>query len=90
MPYALLSPLGLQPDAADRLLQIVGPRLPARLDRLSLAGVRVGRAVVDVSFLRSCDSNVAVSWTVRQGPLIVGSAPRALGEPAQAGALHVP
>jgi N-terminal domain of (some) glycogen debranching enzymes len=37
----------------------------------------VGEGVVDLSFLRSSDDNVGVSWTVRDGPLVVESAPPA-------------
>lgn len=76
MPYALVSLLGLRPDALEHRLRIVDPRLPARVDRLSLAGVRVGQGIVDLNFLRASDDNVGVTWTVRQGPLIVESAPR--------------
>ncbi len=76
MPYALVSLLGLEPDALDNCLRIVAPRLPLGLDRLSLAGVRVGQAIVDLNFLRASADNVAVTWTVRQGPLVVQSVPR--------------
>jgi glycogen debranching enzyme len=75
MPYALMSLLGLEPDALEHRLRIVGPRLPARVDRLSLEGVRVGQAIVDLNFLRASDDNVGVTWTVRRGPLIVESVP---------------
>ena len=77
MPYALASLLGLEPDAPAHRLRIVDPRLPPRIDRLSLAGVRVGEAIADLSFLRASDNNVAVSWLVRRGPLIVEVCPRA-------------
>jgi glycogen debranching enzyme len=76
MPYALVSLLGLEPNALECRLRIVGPRLPARIDRLSLTGVRVGQAVLDLTFLRSSDDNVGVSWLVRQGPLVVEAVPR--------------
>lgn len=76
MPYALASLLGLEPAALECRLRIVDPRLPARLDRLSLTGVRVGEAVLDLTFLRSSDDNVGVSWMVRQGPLVVEVIPR--------------
>jgi glycogen debranching enzyme len=76
MPYALVSLLGLEPDALEHRLRIVEPRLPAGVDRLSLAGVHVGQAVADLNFLRASDDNVGVTWTVRQGPLLVESVPR--------------
>jgi glycogen debranching enzyme len=76
MPYALVSLLGLEPDALEHRLRIVDPKLPPGVDRLTLSRVRVGGAVVDLSFLRSSDDNVGVSWMVREGPLIVESVPR--------------
>ena len=75
MPYALVSLLGLEPDALAHRLRIVDPRLPLHIERLSLANVRVGEAVADLSFLRTSDNNVAVTWSVRQGPLIVEFCP---------------
>jgi glycogen debranching enzyme len=76
MPYALVSLLGLVPDALECRLQIVEPRLPARMDRLSLRGLRVGEAVLDLTFLRSSDDNIGVSWTIREGSLLVEASPR--------------
>lgn len=75
MPYALVSLLGLEPDALEQRLRIVGPRLPERVDRLLLSRVRVGESLVDLRFLRSSDNDVGVSWTVREGPLVVESVP---------------
>jgi len=75
MPYALVSLLGLQPDALEHRLRIVDPSLPAGIDRLSLARVRVGTGVVDLTFLRSFDDNVGVSWQVREGPLVIEAVP---------------
>lgn len=76
MPYALVSLLGLEPDAPGQRLRIVDPKLPPGMDRLTLTRVRVGQAVVDLGFLRSSDDNIGVSWTVREGPLVVESVPR--------------
>ena len=84
MPYALVSLLGLEPDALSHRLRIVDPRLPLGIDHLSLAGVRVGEAVADLRFLRTSDNHVAVTWLVRRGPLIVEVCPRAERKP------HVP
>ncbi len=75
MPYALVSLLGLEPDAPERRLRILCPRLPAGVDRLSLNGVCVGEAITDLTFLRSSDDNIAVSWTIRRGPLVVEASP---------------
>jgi glycogen debranching enzyme len=77
MPYALVSLLGLQPDALSHRLRIVDPRLPMGIDGLSLAGVRVGEAVADLRFLRVSDNDVAVTWLVHRGPLLVEVWPRA-------------
>ena len=76
MPYALVSLLGLEPDAPGERLRIVDPKLPRGMDRLALNRVRVGQARVDLGFLRSSDDNIGVSWTVREGPLVVESVPR--------------
>ena len=76
MPYALVSLLGLEPDALGHRLRIVDPRLPPGIDRLAISGVWVGGAVVDLGFLRSSDDNVGVSWNVQRGPLVVESVPR--------------
>ena len=75
MPYAIVSLLGLQPDALEHRLRIVDPRLPAHMDRLLLERVRVGQSLVDLRFMRSSGESVGVSWTVREGPLVVESAP---------------
>ena len=76
MPYALVSLLGLEPDALEQRLRIIDPKLPARVNRLSLTRLRVGEGVVDLSFVRSSDDNVGVSWKVLRGPLVVECRPR--------------
>jgi glycogen debranching enzyme len=85
LPYALVSLLGLQPDALGRRLRIVDPRLPPHLDRLRLAGVRVGEAAVDLTFVRSSDQNVGVSWSNRSGELVVEAVPGTAPAPPQVG-----
>jgi glycogen debranching enzyme len=52
--------LGLQPDADARTLTIRDPRLPAFLDRIDLANVRVGRARVSLHFARHGDARTHV------------------------------
>lgn len=42
--------LGLQPDAANGVLRIVRPYLPAWAGELTLTGLRVGRGSVDLAF----------------------------------------
>lgn len=44
--------LGLEPDAPSRRLTVRNPRLPDFLERLDLAGLRVGQARVSVHFAR--------------------------------------
>lgn len=75
VPYALVSLLGLEPDALGRRLRIVDPRLPPHVDRLRLADLRVGDATVDVTFVRASDHNVGVSWSNLEGSLVVEAVP---------------
>jgi hypothetical protein len=63
--------LGLYPFAPLRILAVVRPRLPAWAPELTVTGLRVGAAVVDLRFRRRPDGSA--SWRVvrRRGPLIV-------------------
>ena len=63
--------LGLYPFAPLRILAVVRPRLPAWAPELTVAGLRVGRASVDIRFRRRPDGSA--SWQVvrRRGPLVV-------------------
>jgi glycogen debranching enzyme len=63
--------LGLYPFAPLRVLAVVRPRLPAWAPELTLTGLRVGRASVDIRFRRRPDGSA--SWHVlrRQGSLLV-------------------
>jgi glycogen debranching enzyme len=56
VPYLLTTTLGLEPDALDRRLRIVRPRLPDLVDHLEWRGLTVGDASVDLRFHRSGDS----------------------------------
>src|SRR5204863_3239881 len=49
--------LGLYPFAPLHVLAVVRPRLPSWLPNLTLRGVRVGRATVDLSFERRSDGS---------------------------------
>jgi glycogen debranching enzyme len=53
IPHLVTAGLGLRPDALHRRLRVVRPRLPRWVGRLSLAGVRVGDAHVDLRFERA-------------------------------------
>jgi glycogen debranching enzyme len=53
IPWLLAACLGLEPDALDGRLKVVRPLLPRWLGRLSLEGMRVGDALVDLRFERA-------------------------------------
>jgi glycogen debranching enzyme len=63
--------LGIYPFAPVHVLAIVRPRLPAWAPQLTLTGVRVGSAVVDLEFRRRADGSA--SWRVlrRRGALAI-------------------
>jgi glycogen debranching enzyme len=63
--------LGLYPFAPLRILAVVRPRLPVWAQDLTVRGLRVGDAVVDLRFRRRSDGSA--SWRVlrRRGRLIV-------------------
>jgi glycogen debranching enzyme len=52
IPHLTVSTLGLVPDAFERRLQIVRPRLPAFVDQVSLRDVPVADATADLTFWR--------------------------------------
>ncbi len=64
----LQSCLGLQIDAAARIVQLVHPRLPAFLDEVRLRNLRLGDARVDL-LLRRHGQDVAVNLLEREGDL---------------------
>jgi glycogen debranching enzyme len=53
IPHLVTAGLGLQPDALNGRLRVVRPRLPRWVGRLSLEGVRVGDAHVELRFERA-------------------------------------
>jgi glycogen debranching enzyme len=53
IPHLLATGLGLEPDALRGRLRVVRPLLPGWVGRLSLEGMRVGGAVVDLRFERA-------------------------------------
>jgi hypothetical protein len=67
--------LGIYPFAPLRVLAIVRPRLPEWLPEVTLRGVRVGRATVDLGFTRRDDGSAAYRVIRRRGPLLVVAAP---------------
>ena len=52
LPYMLTAGLGLEPDGLQRTLRIRRPLLPRQVSRLSLKGLRVADARVDLLFER--------------------------------------
>ena len=52
LPLMLTSSLGLEPDALGGRLRVVRPALPAFLGEVTLRGLRVGEAAVDVRWRR--------------------------------------
>ncbi len=63
--------LGLYPFAPLRTLAIVRPRLPEWLPELTLRGLRVGRATVDLEFERRDDGSARWRVLRRDGSLFV-------------------
>jgi hypothetical protein len=63
--------LGLYPFAPLRTLTIVRPRLPAWLPELTLRGLRVGPATVDLQFERRPGGSAAWKVMDRRGSLLV-------------------
>lgn len=62
----LQSVLGLSIDAADGVVEVVNPALPAGLDRLSITRLQVGDGIIDLHFQR-LDHHVVVMPRERSG-----------------------
>jgi glycogen debranching enzyme len=63
--------LGLYPFAPLRVLAVVRPRLPIWAPEVTLRGLRVGRAVVDLRFDRRADGFARWHVLRQRGPLLV-------------------
>ena len=70
IPYMLRTALGLEPDATENTLRIVRPALPDWLEEVSVRGLRVGEATVDLLFRRS-HGETSVVVLGQHGPLHV-------------------
>jgi glycogen debranching enzyme len=70
IPYMLTSSLGLQPDALGGRLSILRPALPAFLREVTLRGLRVGGASVDLTWRRQ-GKTTRVEVVGKQGDLEV-------------------
>lgn len=68
--------LGLYPFAPLGVLAVVRPRLPAWVPELTVRGIRVGGATVDLAFERRDDGSARWRVARRRGPLlVVGAGP---------------
>jgi glycogen debranching enzyme len=63
LPYMLTAGLGLIPDALAATLRIRRPSLPRQINRVSLEGLRVGDARVDLQFERVGGRGESVALT---------------------------
>jgi len=70
IPYMLRTALGLEPDATENMLRIVRPALPDWLGEVSVRGLRVGEATVDLLFRRH-HGETSVFVLEQRGPLHV-------------------
>jgi glycogen debranching enzyme len=77
MPHLTETLLGLRPQAFERKLRIVRPVLPDFVDRLKVRRLKVGSAVVDLSFERSSEKTIAVEVLNIEGQLEVSVEPSA-------------
>jgi hypothetical protein len=62
--------LGLEPDALQRTLHIHQPRLPQWMSSVTVHGLAVGQATVDLQYQRQ-DSTTPVAVLGRQGDVEV-------------------
>jgi glycogen debranching enzyme len=70
VPFMLETSLGLMPEAFERRLRVVRPRLPDGTNLLEIHGIHVGAATVALQFARAGDG-VVVRVLQAHGPLDV-------------------
>jgi glycogen debranching enzyme len=70
-PYLLETSLGLNPNAFERRLRVVDPRLPAFVGDVELKGVKVGDGRAHLKFVRNEDGRVRVDVVSVDGELDV-------------------
>jgi glycogen debranching enzyme len=69
-PIGLLGAcLGVSFDPAARMVRLDHPVLPAGLDHLTLRGLSIGDARIDVALSRGIGGTVGMSVTGRQGEI---------------------
>ncbi|MDX8466445.1 glycogen debranching N-terminal domain-containing protein [Mesorhizobium sp. VK23B] len=73
VPFLVTTCLGLEPDAFAGRLRIARPRLPDFVNRITLHGLRVGKASADLEFRRTADgAEVNIQQTRGQLSVEVG------------------
>ena len=60
IPFMLRTALGLEPDATENILRVVRPALPEWLGEVTVRGLKVGEATVDLLFRRRGDETSVV------------------------------
>jgi glycogen debranching enzyme len=66
LPHMLATSLGLIPDAINRRLEVCRPMLPDWLREVTLRGLRVGDASIDLRYRRTGDETL-VGLVARRG-----------------------
>jgi glycogen debranching enzyme len=70
LPLPLRAALGLEPDALAQRLMIHRPHLPDWLNRITVQGLHVGAATIDLQFQRS-DATTLVAVQRKDGPCAI-------------------
>jgi hypothetical protein len=63
--------LGLYPDAPARSLRIVNPQLPAFIDELTMAGLRIGKSRLTLRFTRTGEGCFASVTSTEGEPISI-------------------
>lgn len=71
LPFMLTCLLGLSPDAFTGRLRVVRPVLPDEARRVTLRGLRVGKAELDLSFERGQHGEIHVRVLRNEGGVVV-------------------
>ncbi len=79
IPYMVRNLLGLAPEAFEKRLRIVHPRLPPFADWIEVRGLRVGESVLDLDFERASDGSTAVNVKRVEGDVDVIISPEEPG-----------
>ena len=69
VPFLIQVFLGLKPEAFEQRLRIIRPMLPDFVNHIEVEGLRVGKAIADLSFDRTSDQQVAMKTLKIDGEL---------------------